>query len=50
MINAPDEHALSSLLARIDRALLRSAEVVAAVLPLEGRKLHLHSDWMPENP
>ena len=50
VINAPDERALSSLLARIDRALLRSGEVAAVVLPLEGRKLHLHTDWMPENP
>jgi Domain of unknown function (DUF5615) len=49
VIHAPDERLLSALLMRIDRAIFQEpdecgdARVVA--LPLQGRKLHLHTDW-----
>jgi hypothetical protein len=40
---APDERGLAALLARLD------AHLFAAVrLPLDGRKLHAHSDWAAE--
>lgn len=40
VIQAPDERGLSKLLARLD------AELFAAdPLPLDGKKLHAHSDW-----
>ena len=55
VISAPDERELSSLLDRLDSTLFRRAafEVSdadrdigeAAALPLEGRKLHAHTDW-----
>jgi hypothetical protein len=44
VIAAPDTRALQSLLARLDSGLFRGAETP---LPLEGRKLHAHSDWSP---
>jgi hypothetical protein len=44
VVAAPNERALESLLARLDRGVFRAA---AVALPLEGRKLHAHSDWMP---
>ena len=44
VIAAPDTRALQSLLARLDAGLFRAA---ATPLPLEGRKLHAHSDWAP---
>ena len=44
VINAPDERQLTALLSRIDRALFaRDAE--SAPLPLEHRKLQVHTDW-----
>jgi hypothetical protein len=54
VISAPDERELSSLLDRLDTTLFRRACDVrdaegdlaeAAALPLEGRKLHAHTDW-----
>ena len=47
VISAPDEPLLASLLARVDRALFRKREPDAEcqVLPLDGRKLHAHTDW-----
>ena len=55
VISAPDERELSSLLDRLDSTLFRrpALEVSeadraigeAAALPLEGRKLHAHTDW-----
>jgi len=55
VISAPDERELSSLIDRLDSTLFRRAafEVSdadrdtgeAAALPLEGRKLHAHTDW-----
>jgi hypothetical protein len=41
---APDARALESLLARLDSGLFRAT---GSPLPLEGRKLHAHSDWAP---
>ena len=40
VIAAPDERGLAALLARLDAHLF-----AAAALPLDGRKLHAHSDW-----
>jgi hypothetical protein len=55
VISAPDERELSSLLDRLDSTLFRRAACEiseadrdigdAAALPLEGRKLHAHTDW-----
>lgn len=42
VIASPNRRAFESLLARIDAELFRAA---GAPLPLEGRKLHAHSDW-----
>lgn len=42
--SAPDERQLTALLRRIDRVLFRPADEPAA-LPLEGRKLHVQTDW-----
>ena len=44
VIAAPDTRALESLLARLDTSLFRAANTP---LPLDGRKLHAHSDWAP---
>jgi len=48
VMSAPDERAFSELLNRIDQRMFRRSdddggEIVA--LPLEGRKLHVHTDW-----
>lgn len=40
VIAAPDERGLAKLLARLDAHLF-----AADTLPLDGRKLHAHSDW-----
>lgn len=40
VIAAPDERGLAQLLARLDAHLF-----AAKTLPLDGRKLHAHSDW-----
>jgi hypothetical protein len=45
VIAAPDERGLAALLARLDAHLF-----AADLLPLDGRKLHAHSDWSsPDN-
>lgn len=41
---APDERGLAALLERIDAQLFTGAP-----LPLDGRKLHAHSDWQAEH-
>ena len=41
---APDERGLAGLLARLDEHLFTGAP-----LPLDGRKLHAHSDWQPDH-
>jgi hypothetical protein len=44
VIAAPDERGLAALLTRLDAHLF-----AAGVLPLDGRKLHAHSDWQAEH-
>jgi hypothetical protein len=44
VIAAPDERGLAALLKRLDSHLFSSA-----ILPLDGRKLHAHSDWQSEH-
>ena len=46
VIQAPDERQLTSLVERIDRRLFPPDD--SALLPVAGRKLHLHSDWTGE--
>jgi hypothetical protein len=51
IISAPDERALSALLARVDRVLFQGKPVDGTdgaefeCLPLAGRKLQVHTDW-----
>jgi hypothetical protein len=46
VIDAPNERELSLLLSRIDQAFFSaSSGETPAALPLEGRKLHAHTDW-----
>ena len=40
----PDQRGLTVLITRIDQQLFAGAP-----LPLDGRKLHAHSDWQPEH-
>jgi hypothetical protein len=44
VIAAPDERGLAALLKRLDTHLF-----AVAILPLDGRKLHAHSDWQSEH-
>ena len=44
VIAAPDERGLAQLLKRLDDQLFSSAP-----LPLDGRKLHAHSDWQADH-
>jgi hypothetical protein len=44
VIQAPDERQLFALLKRVDRVLFQSDDG-RAPLPLEGRKLQVHTDW-----
>jgi hypothetical protein len=46
VIQAPDERQLTLLVERIDRRLFPPDE--SSLLPVAGRKLHLHSDWTGE--
>ncbi len=48
VINAPDEQQLMHLLDRVDRRLFHAAADTAdeaVALPLDQRKLHVHTDW-----
>jgi uncharacterized protein DUF5615 len=46
VISAPDERQLSALLERVDETLFQTAAGDATIaLPLDGRKLHVHTDW-----
>jgi hypothetical protein len=45
VIQAPDERQLSRLLTRVDRTLFPREDGMSPGLPLEGRKLHVHTDW-----
>jgi hypothetical protein len=47
VIQAPDERQLTLLVERIDRRLFPPDE--SSLLPVAGRKLHLHSDWTGES-
>src|ERR1043166_3535490 len=49
VINAPDERELLALLTRIDRGLFHSPDGEPASLPLEGRKLQVHTEWGRED-
>ena len=49
VIQAPDELQLTKLVERIDRSLFHPNAEGTAVLPIDGRKLHLHSDWTGES-
>lgn len=44
VIQAPDERQLFALVKRVDRVLFQSDDA-RAPLPLEGRKLQVHTDW-----
>jgi len=48
VVSAPDERQLAQLLGRVDRQLFHDSQddaEDAAVLPLAGRKLQVHTDW-----
>jgi hypothetical protein len=45
VIQAPDERQLFGLVARIDRVLFQASDDGRAALPLERRKLQVHTDW-----
>ena len=49
VIHAPDEQQLTKLVERIDRSLFHPDPAGLALLPVDGRKLHLHSDWTGED-
>ena len=44
VMTAPDQRGLTVMITRIDQQLFAGAP-----LPLDGRKLHAHSDWQPEH-
>ena len=46
VIQAPDERQLTLLIKRIDRMLFPPDD--SSLLPVAGRKLHLHTDWTGE--
>jgi hypothetical protein len=45
IVQAPDERQLLALMKRVDQRLFNDADASRASLPLEGRKLQVHSDW-----
>jgi hypothetical protein len=45
VIQAPDERQLSLLMVRVDRTLFQREAGMSPGLPLEGRKLQVHTDW-----
>jgi hypothetical protein len=45
VIQAPDERQLFALVARIDRVLFPSTDEARGALPLDRRKLQVHTDW-----
>jgi hypothetical protein len=53
VVSAPDEAGLTKLLSRLDRAVFRPRHrrpgaPTPEALPLDGRKLHAHPDWRPD--
>ena len=49
VINAPDQRELFALVTRVDRALFQPLNDEPTALPLDGRKLQVHSDWGRED-
>jgi hypothetical protein len=45
VISAPDDRQFMALVSRIDRVLFDPADPARPALPVEGRKLQLHTDW-----
>ena len=45
VIQAPDERELLALMKRVDLRLFNDADESRSSLPLEGRKLQIHTDW-----
>jgi uncharacterized protein DUF5615 len=45
VIQAPDERQLFALVARVDRVLFQASHDGRSALPLERRKLQVHTDW-----
>jgi hypothetical protein len=45
VIDAPNERELSLLLQRVDQSFFAADDQAPPALPLEGRKLHVHTDW-----
>ena len=45
VIQAPDERQLFALVKRVDRLLFTETDEVRPTLPLERRKLQVHTDW-----
>lgn len=47
VLAAPDQRGYTALLTRLDREIFRApaGDGLEAMLPLAGRKLHLHVDW-----
>ncbi len=45
VISAPGTRELLSLVTRVDRTLFRAVADDSPALPLEGRKLQVHTDW-----
>ena len=45
LIQAPDERQFLALMKRVDLRLFNDADESRSSLPLEGRKLQIHTDW-----
>lgn len=45
VIQAPDERQLVALLGRVNRIVFAVSDAPCPALPLEGRKLHIQTDW-----
>jgi hypothetical protein len=45
VIQAPNERQLFALIARVDRVLFQASHDGRSALPLERRKLQVHTDW-----
>jgi hypothetical protein len=45
VIQAPDERQLLALLSRVNRIVFAVSDPPCPTLPLEGRKLHIQTDW-----
>ena len=45
VLSAPSEHLLEELLDRVDSQIFQSAGDSSIALPLEGRKMIVHTDW-----